>query len=86
MLKELLKDKMAIRRKNESRGNPFYVSSEEIETLLQSEGPMHDVSEETLPGLSALSQLFNLTEMEKRIIAIVAAPAIDVRYESLPQI
>jgi len=75
--------KEELKRKNPSvhtnEFNPFYVTKEEVDALLDNNASASE-TEGKLPGLEPLADLFHLDDFEKKVLLIILAPEIDVRY------
>jgi len=79
-IKEELKRKSPSAHTNEF--NPFYVTKEEVDALLDNESSASE-TEGKLPGLEPLADLFHLDDFEKKVLLIILAPEIDARYERI---
>jgi len=82
MLDTLLQEKLAHRFQNNKNepSNPFYVTSEEVASLLGNNS-FDDMINDNLPGLELLANLFHLNMLEKKALLIIAAPSFDSKYE-----
>jgi len=85
ILNKLIKEKLPDNHSKKTEINPinpFYITREEIDTLLEDENT-EESKKESLPGLDVIATLFQLNEKEKYTLLILMAPEIDVKYERI---
>ncbi len=85
MLNKLIKEKLPDNHSKKTEIdpiNPFYITREEIDTLLEDENT-EESKKESLPGLDMIATLFQLSEKEKYTLLIMMAAEINVKYERI---
>ena len=85
MLNKLIKEKLPDNHSKKTEIdpiNPFYITREEIDTLLEDED-IEESKKEVLPGLDLIATLFQLNKKEKYTLLIIMALEISVKYERI---